>query len=78
MAGLCAGSERIVDDGFYRRRTAAALNAAAQAIIDMLCVPKHLVSGIDSIADIAVAENVAGANDHETRKTFVDTRSILR
>jgi hypothetical protein len=34
----------------------------------MLGVPKHIVSGIDSVADIGVAENVARANNHENAK----------
>jgi hypothetical protein len=68
VAGLRAGSECIVDDGLDRPRTAAALRAAAQAIIDLLGVPKRIVSGIDGIADIGVAENVAGANNHENAK----------
>lgn len=68
VAGLRTGSECIVDDGLDRPRTAAALRTAPQAIIDMLGVPKHIVSGIDGIADIMVAENVAGANNHENAK----------
>jgi predicted nicotinamide N-methyase len=66
VAGLRTGAERIVDDGLDRSRTAAALGAASQAVIDTLGVPQHIVGGIDGIADIVVAEDVTGADDHET------------
>ena len=68
MTGLRAGPQRIVDDGLDRPRTAAALGAATQAVIDMLGVPQHVVSVIDGVADIVVAEDVAGTNDHENAK----------
>jgi len=65
LTGVRAGSQRIIDDGLDRPRTTAAFRTAAQAVIDMLGVPQHIVSGIDGIADIVVAEDVAGTNDHE-------------
>ena len=68
VTGLRTGSQRIVDDGLDRPRTTAAFRTAAQAVIDMLGVPQHIVSSIDGIADIVVAKDVAGTNNHENAK----------
>ena len=68
LTGVRAGSQRIIDDGLDRPRTTAAFRTAAQAVIDMLGVPQHIVSSIDGIADIVVAKDVAGTNNHENAK----------
>ena len=69
LAGLGAGPERVVDDGLDRARATAAFGTAAEAVIDMLGMPHHnIVSTIDGIADIVVAEDVAGTNNHENTK----------
>ena len=68
LTGVRAGSQCIINDGLDRSRTTAAFGTAAQAVIDMLGAPQHVVSGIDGIADIVVAEDVAGTNNHENAK----------
>ncbi len=68
VAGLRTGSERIVDDGLDGPRTAAAFGAAAQAVIDVFGAPQYIVSRTDGVADIVVAEDVAGANNHGNAK----------
>jgi hypothetical protein len=64
-AGARAGSERIGDDGLDAAGAAAAFHAAAEAIIDLGGGPPHAVIGLDRGADILVAEDVAGTDDHE-------------
>src|SRR6476469_1349580 len=60
-AGLDAGAEGFGLDG---ARASAAFGAAAKAAIDLLGVARKRLSGIDGIADIVVAEHVAGADNH--------------
>ena len=67
-AGLRAGSERVVDDGLDCAGATAAFGTATEAVIDMLGMPHHIVSAVDGIADIVVAEDVAGTNNHENAK----------
>jgi len=63
-AGLGAGAERFVDDGFDGPRAAAAFGAATETAIDLLGVP-HCIAGLsDGGANIVVADKVAGTDDH--------------
>lgn len=65
-AGLSAGAEGFVDDGLDGARATAAFGAAAEATINLLGIARKVRSGIHGVADIMVAEDVTGTNDHET------------
>ena len=65
MAGLGAGSERLIDDGLDGARASAAFGAAAEAAVDLLGIARKVFRGADGVADIVVAEDVAGTDNHE-------------
>src|ERR1700722_9174699 len=64
MAGLGTSTERFVDDGLDGARTTAAFGAAAEAAINLLGITRKGFRGVDGVADIVVAEDVAGTNNH--------------
>jgi hypothetical protein len=70
LAGLGAGAESLVNDGFDRARASATFDAAAEAAIDLPGVARKLFRRADGMADIVVAEDVAGTNNHENGKTL--------
>ena len=63
-AGLGAGTQRFVDDGLDGARATAALRAAAEAAIELLGVAGKVLRTLDGTADIVVAKDVAGTDDH--------------
>ena len=65
-ADLGAGAQRFVDDGLDRARATAAFGAAAEAAVDLLRISRQVPSCPHGIADILVAEDVAGTDNHET------------
>ena len=65
MAGADAGTESVVNDSLDGARASAAFGAAAEAAIDLLGISRKLFSSADGIADIVVAEDVAGTDNHE-------------
>jgi hypothetical protein len=71
-AGLGAGTQRFVDDGLDGARAAAAFGAAAEASINLLGIARHTRSCTDGIADIMVAEDVTGTDNHEVGRPFGD------
>ena len=71
-AGLGAGTQRFVDDGLDGARAAAAFGAAAEASVDLLWIARQVRSCTDGIADIMVAEDVTGTDDHEYGRPFGD------
>jgi hypothetical protein len=78
-AGLGTSPERFIDDGLDGTRTAAALGAAAETVIDLLGTTRQVVRIGDRVADIVVAEDVTGTNNHGNRETFTNlTPSILK
>ena len=66
MAGaiLAAGGERLIHDAADGARTTSALRAAAEAAIDLIGGRGARRRGIKSGPHVAVAENIAGTNDH--------------
>ena len=64
LAGLGAGAERLLDDGLHRASTAATFDAATEAAIDLPGIARKIIRRADGAADIVVAEDVAGTNDH--------------
>jgi hypothetical protein len=67
-ASLGASTERLVNDGLDGARASAAFGAATETTIDLLGVAGKLLCGTDRVADIVVAENVAGTNNHENAR----------
>jgi hypothetical protein len=70
--GLGAGTKRFVDDGLDGARATSALGAAAEASINLLWIARQVRSCTDGIADIMVAEDVAGTDNHEVGRPFGD------
>ncbi|MEH2522792.1 hypothetical protein V1288_000701 [Bradyrhizobium sp. AZCC 2176] len=76
-AFLGAGAERFVDDGLDGARAPAAFGAAAEATVNLFRISRQVRGCAYSIADIVVAQNVAGTDDHEIGKTFGDATSSI-
>jgi hypothetical protein len=69
-AGLGASTERLVDNGLDGARASATLGAAPETAINLLGIARKLLSGTDGAADIVVAEDVAGTDNHENGRTL--------
>ena len=67
-----AGTERLVDDGLDSARAPAALGAASEATINLLRVARQFTCGDHGVADIMVAEDVTGANNHRNGRPTGD------
>ena len=63
-AGLGAGAERLVNDGLDGTRASPAFGAAAEATINLLRIARQFPCGDHGIADIVVAKDVTGTNNH--------------
>jgi len=72
LAGHGAGAERLVDDGLDGARASTAFSAAAEAAIDLLGIAWKVFRGVDGIAHVMVAEDVAGTYNHENAETLGD------
>ena len=64
-AGLGAGAEGLVNDRLDGARASATFNAAPEAVIDLLGATRQVFRRADCAADIMVAKDVAGTNNHE-------------
>ena len=64
-AGLGAGAERLVNDGLDGARAPAAFGAAAETAVNLLGIAWKGIRGADSTADIVVAEDVTGTDNHK-------------
>src|SRR5689334_23374764 len=72
-----AGAERLVDDRLDSACATAACCAAAKAAIDVLGIARKLIRRADGVANILVADDVAGTDDHGTRDSWRRGGSIL-
>ena len=63
-AGLGASPQGLVDDGLEGARASAALGATTETAIDLLGATGKIIRSADGVADIVVAEDVAGTNNH--------------
>lgn len=70
-AGLGAGAESLINDGFDGARASATFGAAAEATINLLGMARKIFSGPDGVADIVVTEDVAGTNNHKGARSSV-------
>jgi hypothetical protein len=76
MAGLGAGSKSVVNDSLDGARTSATFSAATEAAIELLGIAWKVFRGVDGIADIVVAEDVAGTNNHKSGGPIADAEPI--
>lgn len=63
--GLDARTERLINDGLDGTGAAATFGAAAEAAIELLGVARQIPCRLNGAADILVAQNIAGTDDHE-------------
>jgi hypothetical protein len=63
--GLGTGAERLIDDGLDGPGASTAFGAATEAAVDLLGVARQRLRGVNGAADIVVAKDVAGTNNHE-------------
>jgi hypothetical protein len=71
-AGLGARPERLIDDRLQGTRTTAAFGAAAQAAVELLGISGQIPGRLNGAADIIVAQDVTGTNDHVAGKPISD------
>jgi hypothetical protein len=71
-AGLGAGAQGLVDDGLDGARASATFGAAAEATVDLLGIAGKVRRSVDGAADILVADDVTGTNNHENGRPIGD------
>ena len=64
LTGMRTGAERLVDDAFDGAGAAAAFGTATKAAIKLLGATRKVVCGIHGVADVVVAQHVAGTDNH--------------
>jgi hypothetical protein len=74
LASLRTGPERLLDDGLDGAGATAAFRRAAETAIDLLGVAGKVASGADGMANIVIAEDVTGTDNHQNWRTFVMRR----
>ena len=63
-ARLDAGTECLFDDGVDGACATTAISAATKAAIELLGISQQGPAAVHGIADVMVAEDVTGTNDH--------------
>ena len=71
-AGLGTGAQGLVDDGLDGAGAPAAFGAAAEATVDLLGIAGKVRRGINRAADILVADDVTGTDNHENGRPIGD------
>jgi len=64
LAGKRTGTERLVNDALDGARTTATFGTATKAAVKLLGAPRKVVGGIHGVADVVVAQHVAGTDNH--------------
>ena len=73
-----ARAERLVDDRLHGTRASPTFDAAAQAVINLLGIPRQVRSRAHGVANIMVGQNVAGTNNHtKTQSPIGDASTDL-
>jgi hypothetical protein len=72
LAGLGAGPESLFNDGLDRAGAATTFDAATQAAVYLPGIAGKILRGLDRAADIVVADNVAGTDNHENGRPIGD------
>jgi hypothetical protein len=75
-ACLGASAEGLVNDGLDGARAAATFGAAAEAAVNLLGITWKIFRGADSTADIVVAEDVAGTDNHTNGRPIGEAEPI--
>ena len=70
LAGPGASAKRVIDNALDRSRASAAFGAAAETAVDLFWMAGKVFGGADGVADIVVAEDVTGTNNHENGGAF--------
>jgi hypothetical protein len=70
VASLGASSKSLIDDGLDGARASATFGAATETAINLLGIARKEFRGTDGAADIVVAKDVAGTNNHESRNAL--------
>jgi hypothetical protein len=76
LAGLGAGTESVVNDSLDGAGTSATFSAATEAAIELLGIAWKVFRGVHGIADIVVAKDVAGTNNHKYGRPIGDAEPI--
>jgi hypothetical protein len=71
-ARLGAGAERLVNDGLDGARASSALGAATETAVDLLGTAGKVFGRRDGTADVVVAQDVTGTNNHEIGRPIGD------
>ena len=61
---MSAGAKRLVDDALDGAGAAAAFGTATEATIELLGIARKVVGGIHGVADVVVAQHIAGTHNH--------------
>jgi hypothetical protein len=75
-AGLGASPQSLVDNGLEGARAAAAFGATTETAVNLLGATRKVIRSGDGVADIVVAENVAGTNNHKDGGPIGDAEPI--
>jgi hypothetical protein len=65
LAGFRAVTERRFNDALHGACTATAFNAATEAAVDLPRIARKILCRIHGTADIVVAKDIAGTDNHE-------------
>jgi len=76
-AGLGASAQGFVNDALDGTGAPATLSAATEAAIDLLGIAGEVFGVIDRTADIMVADDVTGTNNHENGWPFGDAKPSI-
>jgi len=74
LAGFRAVTQRRFNDALHGACTATAFNAATEAAVDLPRIARKILRRIHGTADIVVAKDIAGTNNHENGITFADAQ----
>ena len=64
VASPDAGAKRLIDDALDGASAATAFGAAAKAAIELLGIARKVVGGFHRVADVVIAQHVAGTDNH--------------
>jgi hypothetical protein len=75
-ASLGASPQSLVNDGLEGARASAAFGATAETAVNLLGAAGEIIRSADGVADIVVAEDVAGTNNHKNGGPLSKVRPI--
>jgi hypothetical protein len=75
-ARLGASPQSLVDNGLEGARAAAAFGVTTETAVNLLGATREIIRSADGVADIVVAEDVAGTNNHKNGRPVCEVRPI--